>query len=214
MRREEGNSTTSHRRCQTSWTWSRLRSKMVADILCWFLIFSRDKSLSTPVPGSSSGPYRRATYTGIKNNSDSTTSDSHDGLFLCVFSIIVYIINIVSFRAEAILFLAYIFWTVGNTRYGKWHNSRTETPFWLQFILEEGLVQGNRFVKLPNQVDIFFNPKNAAETSAILFTLPSNIGQLKKITSSRAIDIVWHWTSATMPTTHISTGSSLERSPA
>ena len=44
--------------------------------------------------------------------------------------------------------------------------------------------------QMPDQFDVFFDPKNASEKNAQNITLPS-IGQLQKRTSSRATDVVW-----------------------
>jgi len=58
-----------------------------------------------------------------------------------------------------------------------------------------------------DQFDAFFNPKNASEKNAKNIT-PST-GQLEKRASSRATDVVWHRTLATMATNYIPTDLSL-----
>ena len=56
---------------------------------------------------------------------------------------------------------------VGNTPYRKPHNTRTMCTIPLQSILEAGLHSRQSFlVRLTNQFDAFFNPKNAPETKA------------------------------------------------
>ena len=52
-----------------------------------------------------------------------------------------------AFSAEAVLFLVYqvVILALGNTPYGKRHNSRTQSPFWLQSILEESLLSRQYF---------------------------------------------------------------------
>ena len=55
--------------------------------------------------------------------------------------------------------------------------------------LNKAYIHPYPFMQVPNQIDSFFNPKNASEKNAKNVTPPS-IGQLKKRTSSRATDIV------------------------
>ena len=73
---------------------------------------------------------------------------------------------------------------VGNTRYEKRRISRTKA------------VHGKRNITftpilayVPDQLDAFFNPKNAAKMNPKSITWPS-IGQLEKRKSSRATDVV------------------------
>ena len=60
---------------------------------------------------------------------------------------------------------------------------------------------------MPDQLNIFFNPRKAPEKNADNNT-PPPIGQVEKRTTPRATDIVWHWTLATMATAYIPTDSS------
>lgn len=65
------------------------------------------------------------------------------------------------------------------------------------------------YISLADYFGAFYHPKNASETKAVKSTaLPT--GQLEKRASSRATVVVQPWTSATMPTTRIPTGASLE----
>ena len=69
------------------------------------------------------------------------TLRSHARPFFCVFSLIIWIIcYIFSFFLRTSCTISSIFvLAVGNTPYGKRHNSRTQSPFWLQSIFEQSL---------------------------------------------------------------------------
>ena len=73
--------------------------------------------------------------------------------------------------------------------YGKRHTSRTE-PVLVQakYIRFNITFTPIVVVQVPDQVDAFFNPKNASEKDAKNITPPS-IGQLEKRTSFRATDV-------------------------
>ena len=53
----------------------------------------------------------------------------------------------------------------------------------------KGYIHPNISAQMPDQLDAFFNPKNASEKEPKNIT-PS-IGQLEKRTSSRATDVAW-----------------------
>ena len=137
---------------------------------------------------------------------------SHAGHFFCVFSLIIWtFFFFVVFLSRSYTNSSIFILAEGNTPYGKRHNSRTESLFWLQSTryLRRKLTFTAIFLYNFQINSTHPSTRKTPQKRTLQSLLRHLLVNLKKRTSSRATEVVWHWTSATMPTIRIATGSSL-----